>query len=197
MRIKIITVAILILVSCSQEPQGERENEHISISTLPDDSLIHEKKEVSTVKNYLCQCFLLDSGTVSLYDLKTGKVSDSISNDYENEDFYVLEIREKRNHYFRVAANSIENKNIGWVKSDDISRMGVYPANYTGELIIYENPNQEGDTIHIFEEYFIEPMKVLDCDQKWVKVAVEMEEKTYIGWVLQSKTCSNPYSTCN
>lgn len=190
---KFILTAIvfsLLLLSCNNRKTkgSELNKDTASVAVAMKDIETGEKEEV------LCECFLLDSGKVQLYDNVQGNVIDTIQNDYEMESFFSIEIYSQHNDWFNIRAKAIKNEASGWVLNK--SYFATYSRNYTDTLFVYRKPDITSGTVCTFPEYFTTPMKVIECKEKWIKVAINHNNQTCLGWVLQKMTCPNPYTTC-
>ena len=147
-------------------------------------------------KYFIGECFLLDSGNVLLYDTVNGSIVDSISNDYQMEEYYEIQIIKQKNNWFKINARAIKNEKSGWVKIEP-GYFGVYAANYMDSLTIYQKPTKESNKVYTFSEYFTEPFNVLGFKNGWIHVSLEKNNRIYKGWVTRESTCPNPYSTCS
>ena len=142
----------------------------------------------------LCEAFLLGSEQVKLFNEPNGKEVGIIQNNDLEEDFYNINIYAQKEKWFKVQAKSIKSTLSGWLLSK--SYLGTYSRNYTDTLFVYEQPN-DNKLICSFTEYFISPMKVLECKKDWVKVEIETKNLSCTGWVSKNMTCPSPYTTCN
>lgn len=197
----LLTISI-ILTSChnstKQNTTKDTVNQTLSVIDTTKNDLL-PKKDTSrqgVPTNYIGECFLLDSGKVMIYDAVKGSVVDSISNDYQMEDYYEIQIIKQQKDWFKINANAIKKEKSGWVKIKP-NYFGVYAANYTDSLTVYREPDKESNKVHTFPEYFTEPFNVLGCKQGWIQVSLKKDGRTYKGWVPKESTCPNPYSTCN
>lgn len=198
-----LLILSFVCASCNNNPKRSTKEDNVNQSVTVIDTaknVLLPKKE-STSKhespaNYIGECFLLDSGKVMLYDTVKGSVVDSISNDYQMEDYYEIQIIKQQEDWFKINANAIKKEKSGWVKIKP-NYFGVYAANYTDSLTMYREPNKESNKVHTFPEYFTEPFNVLGCKQGWVQVSLKKDGRIYKGWVPKESTCPNPYSTCN
>lgn len=191
-----------ILQSCSHQNASRNDKESVNTDMEGTDTgvLLGESKETSSLKQakeekVLCECFLLDSGLVAIYDTINGSIIDSIQNDYQMESFYTVKVFSQKNDWLKIRAEAIETESEGWIKNK--SYLGTYSRNYTDTLIVYSKPDLTSTTECFFASYFTTAMKVLKCKNEWVKVEVENQGNKCTGWVLQSATCPSPYTTCN
>lgn len=198
----LLTIAI-ILASCNNSTKQNSTkgavSQHLTAIDTPKSDMLPKKDSISKQEfpvNYIGECFLLDSGKVLIYDNVKGSVIDSISNDYQMEDYYEIQIIKQQDGWVKIKANAIKKEKIGWVKIRP-SYFGVYAANYTGSLTVYQEPNKESKKIHTFPEYFTEPFNVLGFNKGWIQVSLKKKGRLYKGWVPKESTCPNPYSTCN
>lgn len=194
MRFILFVLFYLIFTSCIESNQKKNiDKQKIDTFSIDTEKII-EVKIIS--ENYLCEGFLLDSNIVLIYDSINGNIIDSVSNNYELEEFNSISIYEQRNNWFKIKIQSIEDETMGWIKQEaDI--IGVYAANYTGELNLFSTNSKNSSIIHVFTSYFTEPMIIVGCSPDWVKIKLFKDEKLYEGWVMKSQTCPSPYTTCN
>lgn len=146
-------------------------------------------------RRVLCEAFLLGSEKVKLFDDINGKEVGDIQNDYKEENFYSVKIYEQKKQWFRIRAESIKDTLSGWLHNK--SYLATYSRNYTDTLFVYREANKK-NLICSIPEYFTSPMEITEFDKDWVKVKINQEGLTCDGgWILQSMTCSSPYTTCN
>lgn len=142
------------------------------------------------------QCFLLDLVEVDIYDTIQGKVIAKLKNDSIAEDYYCISILQRQGQWIKISAyvlNTDPKLKSGWVKFQE-DYFGIYGANYTSTLKVYEKPNMNSKVIHTFPANFPhDPMSILDWEKEWIKI----KSDNIIGWVKKEDTCSNPYTTCN
>jgi hypothetical protein len=198
----ILVVTALLFQSCNfQNTSSNDKNANTCFSDTNVISLF-EYEEAENIESpekneeqVICECFLLDSGRVAVYDTICGEVIDSIQNDYQMESFYTVKVFSQKNDWFRVRAEAIEKGSKGWILNKSL--LATYSRNYTDTLFVYSKPDTTSNTECIFPNYFTTAMKVQKCENAWIKVEVENNGKKCTGWVLKSMTCPSPYTTCN
>lgn len=203
--IKFFFLALAILLfSCCSEQKNKSVFDHDNLFKQNDSNtnIIAEQKwlnpdddsKVQKMK-VLCECFLLDSARIEIYDAFQGNVIDTIQNDYKREIIYSIFVYKQVSDWFYVDAKAIMGEEVsGWIKNK--SYFGTYSRNYIDTLKIYAKPDTSSNIECVFPEYFSFPMKVIECKDNWTKLEIIEDNKTCIGWVLQYHTCPNPYSTC-
>jgi len=148
------------------------------------------------VQKKIGEAFLLGFEKVKLYDDIGGNQISEIQNDEIKEVYYVFDIYEQKENWFKISAKTLENKDdiSGWILNESL--LGTYPRNYTDAMLVYLLPNKQNIVCSV--DYFISPMEVIEFRENWVKVRFEDEDiSCKEGWVMQDMTCSNPYTTCN
>lgn len=150
------------------------------------------------IQNCECEGFLIpDEKQIPLYTNNTTHiVAYTIQNDPANEIYYSFSITEHKNDLLKVIPFSVNDslKKPGWIKSKNV---GIYSANYNRELHLYIKPSQQSGITSTIKEYFIEPLTILACSGKWLYVQINLNSKSYKGWIAPEDQCANVYTTCN
>ncbi len=133
---------------------------------------------------------------VSVFNKPNGEEIYKIMNDTLTENYYTLQIIEKKGNWFKIKPNSIsENKmNEGWIQIDST---GIYSRNYESPLVLFEKPNTKSKRTAEIQEYFTEMLQVMDCEDSWILVSIKLKDKSYCGWLSPKDQCANQYTTCN
>jgi hypothetical protein len=98
---------------------------------------------------------------------------------------------------FYVIANYSINGIIGkgWIKRNDIA-LGIYSKAYQSNLKLYQKPSKASKISSTIGKY-IPQLYVIDCQNNWLLVDIEISGRKYFGWMDPDMQCSNPYTTCN
>lgn len=149
-----------------------------------------------------CNCSILIDpeykGWVSVLTVPGGKLLQRIQHNFKSQDFLTLTISESSGDYFHVLASySIDDgpDTKGWVKASKI--IGIYSANYSENLILYDRPHSNGKKVVVVKEYINTFLKVVGCHQKWLKIELNYKGKKFVGWMPPEMQCDNPYTTCS
>ena len=129
---------------------------------------------------------------VYLYTEPGGEIQDSVCNNTETEDYYVVLIKKKRNNYFYVEIEQClgDIKKIGWVKKGSLS---INPS-LTSVILLHKKPSYEsGIKDSIMHPYWGDLYIIEDVEKDWFLI----KGKDFNGWLSPIDQCSNPYSTCN
>lgn len=142
----------------------------------------------------LCEAFLIGFEKVKLYDKVNGVKIGEIKNSFEEELYFSIKILEQEDNWFNIRAQSIGDTVSGWMLNK--SYLGTYSRNYSDTLFVYLEDNKKRITCSI-PVYFTSPMEIIECKKDWVKVKLNDSGLSCDGgWILQSMTCSSPYTTC-
>jgi len=139
--------------------------------------------------------------SINVYESSILKsVKYQLKNDTEKEEFYLIEILQKKDSAFEIKSASAFHENeisTGWV---NFNELGIYlrPTNVEGSILLYTAPDIDSQTIPINGNR-TELVKIIDLDDSWLKVELRnnTNQEMVIGWLNKKNQCSNPYSTCN
>lgn len=224
------------LVSCNQNEENKQQTLKQTINkdsialgdTLPKENIDFSKEHTNLSNTntgkvsadsakktpVLCECFLLDSVQVQLYDTIQGEVIGAIKNDSVAEDYYIVQTLQQQGEWVKINAFVLNTDNkeiLGWVKLQK-NYFGVYwPNDASLPFNIYSKPDEKSNTIFTCPAY--SPtylLKIVDWNKNWLKVQINTiwKKKTsthwikitvnnITGWVKKEGTCPNPYTTCN
>lgn len=137
------------------------------------------------------------TGKISLYEnISMSKITAMVNNNIDEEDFVYFVINGSTKDLYHVKAYYFIAGyiNEGWISK--INALGIYVKPHDRAIPIYRESNDLSPTVATIPKNsnFI---KVLDCNNSWLKIETSYEGTNINGWLEKKYQCDNPYNSCN
>ena len=199
-------LTLFILIGCGPKNQEQNQTaDRIEVTSESDrDTQIQKmtgQKEIELDTKCDCEGFVdwQKDVQVKLFDQPNGLVIDTLTHDYQLEDFLTFTIYDIQDDFFKVRiGRDIEGQNQkGWIKMKPY--LGLYARNYSDSdtLYLFSEPDLKSRPNDTINKYYPKFYTVTNCEGKWAKVILKTRNKEFTGWIQPRMQCSSPYTTCN
>jgi len=158
-------------------------------------TLVYSLVNAQTIKNTASLLFFKENVKIKVYNnFNKDKVISCIYDDPIKENYYVLEVLDRKGNMLKISGSSIlNNKANGWIESSNI---GINTRSRDNKLVLYKDPNYKAKHIVIYQEDG-ELVRVTAISSSWLKIVLKCKNKIYNYWLPSEYQCPNPYTTCN